>query len=193
MENRYLGLKFVPSANAMSGHRYHRHRPTSRISLTILARAFGCPVKVINGESLPRIEVFQEAASALPDELGLAIPSAFPALVNPAARTLAIAKRWWLSFQHRCGIRVWNICSRGNRCSTGSRTEKTRSSASDRMVGFGRLTLRLPNRTASWLPASARKPAAGIAGCIVSARNALAEIAFRSKGRRAHPQGCFHP
>jgi|HubBroStandDraft_4_1064222.scaffolds.fasta_scaffold115602_2 hypothetical protein len=31
-----------------------------------------------------------------------AIPTAFPALVNPAARALAIAKRWWLTFQHRC-------------------------------------------------------------------------------------------
>jgi hypothetical protein len=31
-----------------------------------------------------------------------AIPTAFPALVNPAVRALAIAKRWWLTFQHRC-------------------------------------------------------------------------------------------
>jgi hypothetical protein len=31
-----------------------------------------------------------------------AIASAFPALVNPAVGALAIAKRWWLTLQHRC-------------------------------------------------------------------------------------------
>jgi hypothetical protein len=47
-----------------------------------------------------------------------AIPTAFPALVNPAVRALAIAKRWWVTFQHRCAPFAWNICSRGNKCST---------------------------------------------------------------------------
>jgi hypothetical protein len=30
-----------------------------------------------------------------------AIPTAFPALVNPAVRALAIAKRWWLTLRSK--------------------------------------------------------------------------------------------
>jgi len=48
-----------------------------------------------------------------------AIPSAFPALINPAARALAIAKRWWMTLQHSMCIILRNICSDWSKCSTG--------------------------------------------------------------------------
>ena len=53
-----------------------------------------------------------------------AIPSALSALVNPAVRALAIAKRWWLTLQYRCAPFLWNICLHGNKSSTGLLAEK---------------------------------------------------------------------
>jgi hypothetical protein len=95
-------------------------------AFSILPRSTASTVPRISDSSLSRrTHGLVLILAAFENHVALqAIPTAFPALVNPAVRALAIAKRWWLTLQYRCAPFLWNICLHGNKCSTGSLNKK---------------------------------------------------------------------